>query len=42
MLFSYKVKVGVLHPVLQPGSYRDRSSAVPLVELEPTEVTACD
>ena len=35
-----KVKVGVLHPVQQPGSYWDRSSELPLVGLEPTEVTA--
>ena len=37
-----KVKVGVLRPVQQPGSYWDRSSALPLVGLEPTEVTAYD
>ena len=37
-----KVKVGVLRPVQQPGSYWDRSSELPLVGLEPTEVTACD
>ena len=37
-----KVKVGVLHPVQQPGSYWDRSSELPLVGLEPTEVTAYD
>ena len=35
-------KVGVLRPVQQPGSYWDRSSEVPLVGLEPTEVTAYD
>ena len=35
-----KVKVGVLRPVQQPGSYWDRSSELPLVGLEPTEVTA--
>ena len=32
-------KVGVLRPVQQPGSYWDRSSELPLVGLEPTEVT---
>ena len=37
-----KVKVGVLRPVQQPGSYGDRSSELPLVGLEPTEVTAYD
>ena len=37
-----KVKVGVLRPVQQPGSYWDRSSEFPLVGLEPTEVTAYD
>ena len=37
-----KVKVGVLSPVQQPGSYWDRSSELPLVGLEPTEVTAYD
>ena len=37
-----KVKVGVLRPVQQPGSYWDRSSEYPLVGLEPTEVTAYD
>ena len=37
-----KVKVGVLRPVQQPGSYWDRSSELPLVGLEPTEVTAYD
>ena len=37
-----KVKVGVLRPVQQPGSYLDRSSELPLVGLEPTEVTAYD
>ena len=35
-------KVGVLRPVQQPGSYWDRSSELPLVGLEPTEVTAYD
>ena len=39
-LFGFKIKVGVLCPVQQPGSYWDRSSALPLVELKPTEVTA--
>ena len=34
-----EVKVGVLRPVQQPGSYWDRSSELPLVGLEPTEVT---
>ena len=38
----FKVKVGVLRPVQQPGSYGDRSSELPLVGLEPTEVTAYD
>ena len=42
MLMQKKVKVGVLRPVQQPGSYWDRSSELPLVGLEPTEVTACD
>ena len=37
-----KVKVGVLRPVQQLGSYWDRSSELPLVGLEPTEVTAYD
>ena len=37
-----KVKVGVLCPVQQPGLYWDRSSELPLVGLEPTEVTAYD
>ena len=37
-----KFKVGVLRPVQQPGSYWDRSSELPLVGLEPTEVTAYD
>ena len=41
MVFD-KVKVGVLRPVQQPGSYWDRSSELPLVGLEPTEVTAYD
>ena len=39
---NLKVKVGVLRPVQQPGSYWDRSSELPLVGLEPTEVTAYD
>ena len=39
---SSKVKVGVLRPFQQPGSYWDRSSELPLVGLEPTEVTAYD
>ena len=34
--------VGVLRPVQQLGSYWDRSSELPLVGLEPTEVTAYD
>ena len=42
ILNSTKVKVGVLRPVQQPGSYWDRSSELPLVGLEPTEVTAYD
>ena len=37
-----KVKVRVLRPIQQPGSYWDRSSELPLVGLEPTEVTAYD
>ena len=41
-IYTYKVKVGVLRPVQQPGSYWDRSSELPLVGLEPTEVTAYD
>ena len=36
------VKVGVLLLVQQPGSHWDRSQALPLVELEPTERTAFD
>ena len=36
-----KVEVGVLCPVQQPGSYWDRSLALPLVGLKPTQVTAC-
>ena len=40
--YCKKVKVGVLRPVQQPGSYWDRSSELPLVGLEPTEVTAYD
>ena len=39
---TLKVKVGVLRPVQQPGSYWDRFSELPLVGLEPTEVTAYD
>ena len=39
---SIKFKVGVLRPVQQLGSYWDRSSELPLVGLEPTEVTAYD
>ena len=41
-LTSKWTKVGVLRPVQQPGSYWDRSSELPLVGLEPTEVTAYD
>ena len=37
---AIKDEVGVLHPVQQPGSYWDRSSALPLVGLEPIEVRA--
>ena len=37
-----RVKVGVLHPVQQPGPYWDRSPTLPLVGLEPTDVTAYD
>ena len=36
------VNVGILRLVQQPGSYWDRFSTLPLVGLEPTEVTACD
>ena len=36
------VKVLVSYPLQQPGSYWDRSSALPLVGLNPTEVTAYD
>ena len=39
-IFDLSFKVGVLRPVQQPGSYWDRSSELPLVGLEPTEVTA--
>ena len=42
IMWVTKVKVGVLRPVQQPGSYWDRSSELPLVGLEPTEVTAYD
>ena len=42
MKYYTMVKVGVLRPVQQPGSYGDRSSELPLVGLEPTEVTAYD
>ena len=31
-----KVKVGVLRPIQQPGSYWNRSTALPLVGVEPT------
>ena len=41
-LWHAKVKVGVLRLVQQPGSYWDRFSELPLVGLEPTEVTAYD
>ena len=34
-IFLNMVKVGVLRPVQQPGSYWDRSSELPLVGLEP-------
>ena len=33
---------GFYVPFKQPGSYWDRSSELPLVGLEPTEVTAYD
>ena len=36
----YKIKVGVLNAFQQPGSYWDRSRALSLVVLKPTEVTA--
>ena len=32
-----KVKVGVLNPVQQPGSYWDRPTVLPLVGVEPTQ-----
>ena len=32
-----KVKVGVLCPIQQPGSYCERFSALPLVGIEPTQ-----
>ena len=38
----YKVKVMVLHPVQQPGSYWDRTSALPIVELSNSQVTGYD
>ena len=38
-LLQNKKNVGVLLPTQQPGSYWDRSSALPCMELEPTEVT---
>ena len=37
-----KVKVGVLHPVQQPGSYWDRSTVLQIVGLERTGVAAYD
>ena len=36
----FKVKVGVLFPIEQPGSYWDMTSVLSLLRLEPTEVTA--
>ena len=42
-LTPYKVKVGVLRPVQQPGSYWDSSTAFVTCESQThTEVTACD
>ena len=35
-IFSPKLKL-VLHPVQQSGSYWDRTSALPLVGVEPTQ-----
>ena len=34
---SDKVKVGVLYPVQQPGSYWDRSAALSLVQVKSTQ-----
>ena len=39
---DFEVKLGVLHPVQQPGSFWDRSKAQALVGLKPPEVTAYD
>ena len=36
------VAVTVLHPVQQSGFYCSQTTALPLVEIKPTEVTACD
>ena len=41
-LNKVKIKIGVSRPVKQPGLYWDRSLALALVGLEPTEVTAYD
>ena len=35
---SSKVKIRILHPIQQPGSYWDKPSALPLVGNRPTEV----
>ena len=37
-----KVKVDILRHVQQSGSIWDRSTALSLVLVKPTEVTACD
>ena len=42
LLVTVKVKVGILRPVQQTGSYWDRSPALSLLGLEPTEVTSYD
>ena len=35
-------KLGFLHPIQQAESYTDRSSALPLVGVEPTQREPCD
>ena len=37
-----KVKIGIFRAVQKPGSYWDRSSALPLVRVKPTAGTAYD
>ena len=39
---AIKSKVGVLRPVHQPESFWDRSSALSLLEVGPTQMPACD